>query len=68
MKVEFSSPVRSNTTLQVASPTSVSPVKNYPVEQGSSSYMVSIPNMEHGVYQITLLESGNIIDTRKAIK
>lgn len=31
-------------------------------------FLASFPNMEHGVYQITLLESGNIIDTRKAIK
>ena len=68
MKVEFSSPVRSNTNLQIASATSVSPVRNYPVEQGSSSYIVTNPNMEHGVYQITLLENGNIIDTCKAIK
>ena len=34
----------------------------------SSSYIVTNPNMEHGVYQITLLENGNIIDTCKAIK
>lgn len=34
----------------------------------SSSYIVTNPNMEHGAYQITLLENGNIIDTCKAIK
>lgn len=31
-------------------------------------FFASFPNMEHGVYQITLLENGNIIDTCKAIK
>lgn len=35
---------------------------------GSRAKDVVTVNMEYGVYQITLLENGNIIDTCKAIK
>lgn len=59
---------KSNTCIQVVSSSAVSSVKNYSVEAGALSCVISIPNMEHGIYQVSLLEGKEIIDTRKVIK
>ena len=38
------------------------------IKKGAKSCMIDIPNMLSDVYQVTLLENGNIIDVRKVRK
>lgn len=38
------------------------------IKTGAKSCMIDIPNMISDVYQVTLLENGNIIDVRKVRK
>lgn len=68
MNVHLNIPAPDNTTVRVVSSGSTRPVIEKAVETGAKSCMIDIPNMISDVYQVTLLENGNIIDVRKVRK
>ena len=68
LNVHLNIPAPDNTTVRVVSSGSTRPVIEKAVETGAKSCMIDIPNMISDVYQVTLLENGNIIDVRKVRK
>lgn len=55
-------------SLQLSSTTSSMPVQSCDIAPGSTSCTMHVQNFSNGVYQMSLLKDGKVIDTRKFIK
>lgn len=55
-------------SLQLSSTTSSMPVQSCEIAPGSTSCTMHVQNFSNGVYQMSLLKDGKVIDTRKFIK
>lgn len=68
VNVIFEGPANSGTTLRLASATGNAPVTEYSVEAGSTVCNIPADNLASGVYQVTMVENGVVVGTKKFTK
>lgn len=68
VNVIFEGPANSGTTLRLASATGNAPVAEYSVEAGSTACNIPADNLASGVYQVTMVENGVVVGTKKFTK
>lgn len=68
VNVIFEGPANSGTTLRLASATGNAPVAEYSVEAGSTACYIPADNLPSGVYQVTMVENGVVVGTKKFTK
>lgn len=68
VNVIFESPANGGTTLRLASATGNAPVTEYSVEAGSTACNIPADNLASGVYQVTMVENGVVVGTKKFTK
>ena len=68
VNVIFEGPANSGTTLRLASATGNAPVAEYSVEAGSTACNIPADKLASGVYQVTMVENGVVVGTKKFTK
>ncbi len=68
VNVIFEGPANGGTTLRLASATGNAPVTEYSVEAGSTVCNIPADNLASGVYQVTMVENGVVVGTKKFTK
>lgn len=68
VNVIFEGPANGGTTLRLASATGNAPVTEYSVEAGSTACNIPADNLASGVYQVTMVENGVVVGTKKFTK
>lgn len=68
LTVNLKTPASNRLQVQLSSVTDTYPIVSKPVEKGEMSCRMEISNFPTGVYQISLLSDGKIIETRKFMK
>ena len=54
--------------LQLSSVSSNVPTMEYTVSKGIQTYDIPTSELKNGVYQVSLVENGHVIDTKKFVK
>ena len=68
VNVILEGPANGGTTLRLASATGSAPVTEYSVETGSTVCSIPADNLPSGVYQVTMVENGVVVGTKKFTK
>lgn len=57
-----------NVKLQLSSVSGTVPTLEYAVGKGVQTYTIPTSDLRNGVYQVSLIENGHVIDTKKFVK
>ena len=66
--VIFQEATDSKASLQLSSVSGNVPTQEYPVDEGILKYQIPTSELRTGVYQVSLVENGQVIDTKKFVK
>lgn len=68
LNVTLSSPATLNTALKIAPAYGTGEVLEYPIAKGENGITVYVSQLCKGIYTVSLLENGIVVDTEKVIK
>lgn len=68
LNVTLSAPATSSTTLKIASVSGNGEILEYPVAKGESELTVYASQLGKGIYTVSLIENGAVVDTERVIK
>ena len=66
--VIFQEATDSKASLQLSSVSGNVQTKEYPIDEGILKYQIPTSELITGVYQVSLVENGQVIDTKKFVK
>lgn len=66
--VSFNEATDCDAVLKLSSLNGSVPMQEYSVSKGISKYNIPASALSDGVYQVSLIEDGNVIDSKKFIK
>ena len=66
--VAFQKPTDGSARLQLTSVSGSVSTREYSMGKGTQAYGIPVANLQNGVYQVSLIEDGHVIDTKKFVK
>ena len=68
LNIELLSPATKNTAVRLVPAAGTGETSEYPVKEGDSRISILVPQLSPGLYVVSLVKDGSVIDTKRVTK